>query len=83
MDVLITGNIKVNFPEIIDECDCDMSLMTETCALDVADRGGVHLAEIGRYMGISRERARQIERNALTKLAENIGVCARDIIDVG
>jgi hypothetical protein len=42
--------------------------MPETCALDVADRGGVTLEEIAELLGITRERARQIETGALVKL---------------
>jgi len=32
----------------------------ESCALDVADRGGETLADIGRMISVSRERARQL-----------------------
>ena len=39
--------------------------LRETCALDVADRGGVTLAELGRVLGVTRERARQIVDLAL------------------
>jgi hypothetical protein len=35
--------------------------LKETCVLDVADRGGVTLDEIGQILGITRERTRQIE----------------------
>jgi hypothetical protein len=55
-----TGSIKVNFPEI--------KAMTETCALDVADRGGALLDEVGQVMNLTRERVRQIEESALRKL---------------
>jgi hypothetical protein len=40
----------------------------ETCALDVADRGGGTLEEIAVVLGLTRERVRQIERGALEKL---------------
>ena len=39
-----------------------------TCALDVADLGGVTLEEVGDLMGITRERIRQIEEKALRKI---------------
>ena len=42
--------------------------LPETCALDVADRGGLTLEDVGRYLGCTRERVRQIERDALRKL---------------
>jgi hypothetical protein len=40
-------------------------LDVDSCSLDVADRGPVNLTEIGRLLGVSRERARQIEAMAL------------------
>lgn len=39
-----------------------------TCALDVADEGGVTLEEIGALMHLTRERIRQVEALALRKL---------------
>ena len=40
----------------------------ETCALDLADRGRNTLEEIAPHMGVSRERIRQMEAEALRKL---------------
>jgi hypothetical protein len=42
--------------------------MPETCALDVAERGGTTLEEIAELLGITRERARQTEVEALANL---------------
>jgi DNA-directed RNA polymerase sigma subunit (sigma70/sigma32) len=42
--------------------------MTETCALDVADRGGITLEEVGEIMNLTRERVRQVETAGLAKL---------------
>jgi len=42
--------------------------MDHSCALDLADRGGMTLEEIGDIIGLTRERIRQIERIALPKL---------------
>ena len=42
--------------------------LAETCALDVADRGGQILDEVGQLIGVGRERIRQIEKQALAKL---------------
>jgi hypothetical protein len=50
-----TGSIKLNFP------DRDLEDLEETCALDVADRGGSTLERVGEVMNITRERIRQIE----------------------
>lgn len=39
-----------------------------SCALDVADRGGMGLEDIGDAIGVTRERIRQIEMQALAKV---------------
>lgn len=45
---------------------------SESCALDVADRGGVTLEELGALLGLTRERVRQIEEEAMGKLTARI-----------
>ena len=57
-----SGAIKVNFPNL------EVWEMTETCALDVADRGGVTLEEVGAIMNLTRERIRQLETRGVAKL---------------
>lgn len=57
-----TGSIKINFP------DLEPWELRETCALDVADRGGVTLEEIGEITNLTRERIRQLEVRGLLKL---------------
>src|SRR5512138_597500 len=57
-----TGSIKLNFP------DMEVWEMAETCALDVADRGGITLEEVGSIMNLTRERIRQVETRGLLKL---------------
>jgi hypothetical protein len=53
------GNIKLNFPDV------DVADMVETCSLDVADRGGITLEELGAVTNLTRERIRQLEDAAL------------------
>jgi Sigma-70, region 4 len=50
-----------------------------TCALDVADLGGSTLEEVGGFLGITRERVRQIEERTLRKLkVTDRGMLSRD-----
>jgi hypothetical protein len=73
-----TGAIKLNFP------DLEVWEMTESCALDVADRGGTTLEEVGAIMNLTRERIRQVEVKGLAKLAALRDMTAlRDYIDEG
>jgi hypothetical protein len=57
-----TGSIKLNFP------DLEVWEMPETCALDVAERGGITLEEVGEILNLTRERIRQVEVHGLEKL---------------
>lgn len=57
-----SGSIKINFP------DLEPWELRETCALDVAERGGVTLEEVGEIMNLTRERIRQVEVRGLLKL---------------
>ncbi|MGA2447344.1 MAG: sigma factor-like helix-turn-helix DNA-binding protein [Polyangiaceae bacterium] len=73
-----TGAIKLNFP------DLDVWDMAETCALDVADRGGATLEEVGAIMNLTRERIRQVEVKGLSKLSAHKDLSAlRDYVDEG
>ena len=62
-----TGSIKINFPDV------DISDLPESCALDIAERGGLTLEEIGRLLNVTRERARQVEESGLSKLKPTVG----------
>lgn len=62
-----TGSIKLNFP------DKQVWELEESCALDVAERGGVTLEEVGAIMNLTRERIRQVEVSGLGKLREDDG----------
>ncbi len=73
-----TGAIKLNFP------DLEVWEMTETCALDVSDRGGTTLEEVGAIMNLTRERIRQVEVKGLAKLEALKDMSAlRDYVDEG
>ena len=57
-----TGSIKINFP------DLEPWELRDTCALDVAERGGSTLDEVGEVTNLTRERIRQLEVRGLLKL---------------
>ncbi len=65
-----SGSVKVNFP------DLEVWEMTESCALDVADRGGITLEEVGEILNLTRERIRQVEVSGLEKLQD-------EYVDIG
>ena len=57
-----TGTIKLNFP------DLEVWELGVSCALDVAERNGITLEEVGEIMNLTRERVRQVEVRGLLKL---------------
>lgn len=59
-----TGSIKLNFP------DKEIGELEYTCALDVAEKGGITLEEVGEIMNLTRERIRQVETRGLLKVRE-------------
>lgn len=61
-----TGAIKLNFPDI------EVEDMLVSCALDVADSGGTTLEGVGGLLNLTRERARQIETQALVQLRRKL-----------
>jgi hypothetical protein len=73
-----TGAIKLNFP------DLEPDELAESCALDVADRGGEVLEQVGAILNLTRERIRQIEVKGLAKLeALRDMQSLRDYVEVG
>lgn len=62
-----TGAIKLNFPHL------EVWEMAETCSLDVADRGGITLEEVGAILNLTRERIRQVEVRGLCKIKDETG----------
>src|SRR4030095_8946302 len=72
------GAIKLNSP------DLEVWDLGESCALDVADRGGTTLEDVGAIMNLTRERIRQVEVKALAKLEALRDMMAlRDYVDEG
>jgi hypothetical protein len=61
-----TGAITFNFP------GAELEDLAETCALDVADRGGVTLESVGALMNLTRERVRQVGTAGLLVLRGNL-----------
>jgi hypothetical protein len=57
-----SGAIKLNFPHL------EVWEMRETCSLDIADRGGITLEEVGTILNLTRERIRQVEVRGLKHL---------------
>lgn len=65
LDVSARANgqtIKFNFP------DLEPEQMADSCALDVADEGGRTLEDVGALLNVTRERVRQLQQSALTKV---------------
>lgn len=62
-----TGAIKLNFPHL------EVWEMPETCSLDVADKGGITLEEVGAILNLTRERIRQVEVRGLAKIKDSTG----------
>jgi hypothetical protein len=62
LEVTEAGSIKLAHPHL------DPWELDETCALDVADRGGETLERLGELLGVTRERIRQLEVAALQKM---------------
>jgi len=59
-----TGSIKIVFP------DLEPWELAHTCALDVADGGGLTLEEVGEITNLTRERVRQLETRGLIVLRQ-------------
>lgn len=60
-----TGAIKLNFPHL------EVWEMPNSCSLDVADRGGITLEEVGAILNLTRERIRQVETRGIGKIKDH------------
>lgn len=61
LDVLRAGGLMLNFP------DLEPDEMIETCALDVAERGGLPQEAVGVLVNLTRARVQQMEEEAFKK----------------
>ncbi len=78
LDVAETGSIIFNFPHLTPE----QMPVDRSCALDLAERGGMTLEQVGVAQALTRERVRQVEVKALVKLFVKLterGVSREDV----
>jgi hypothetical protein len=77
LDVRGDGVLRLNFP------DRDPDEMLTSCALDLAEDGPRTLEQVAGLMGMSKERARQLEWAAMAKLKADLahGWIAEDGLD--
>lgn len=69
LDVDEDGSIKLNFPEAFHpDGDPNLAELPATCSLDLAASGEHTLEVVSEYFGITRERVRQVEVNALERV---------------
>lgn len=78
IDSMRGGGFKILFPDLVDidpetqeVLDVRLEEMPATCALDVADQGGVILEVVAHLLNCVRERVRQIEANALSRIGRS------------
>ena len=62
LDVSTAGSILLNFPHL------EPHEMGESCVLDVAERMGMTLEEVGAMFDLTRERIRQVQEKAAEKV---------------
>jgi hypothetical protein len=62
LDVTRAGGLQLTHPGL------EPDELVESCALDVADRGGVTLETVGALLQVTRERIRQLQERGLVKL---------------
>lgn len=61
---VVNGGSAVRLPRGL---GVEPEMLEPSCSLDVADGGAVTLEEVAEYLGVTRERVRQVEEMALTK----------------
>jgi hypothetical protein len=66
LDVTEAGSLVINRPDI------DVADLKASCALDIADQGGIMLEAVGAVLGVTRERVRQFEEETLAKASARL-----------
>lgn len=64
VDVQASGALTINFP------DREIDELLDTCALDVAERGGLTREDVAARMNLTRERVRQLEELSIWTLPD-------------
>ena len=72
LDVNRAGGLKLNFP------DLEVEDLTESCALDVADRGGVTLETLRPILNLTRQAVQLIEKRALDRLVASSAAIVKE-----
>jgi hypothetical protein len=65
VDVTKSGSVSLPWR------DAEVDTLEETCSLDVAERGGMTLEDVGKLMNVTRERIRQLEEKVLRRLSKD------------
>ena len=69
----LPGGFNAQRPCPTSDCQWHLDHTEASCVLDVADLGGVTLEEVGEYLGLTRERIRQVEAIAIRKIQHRLG----------
>jgi len=77
LDVRGDGVLRVNFP------DREPDELLASCALDMSEDGPRTLDQVAGLMGMSKERARQLEASGMEKLRAALGKREYDALDEG
>lgn len=75
LDVRGDGVLRVNFP------DREADELLASCALDMSEDGPRTLDQVAALMGMSKERARQLESSAMEKIRKALGAAEFDDLE--
>ena len=73
-DISPAGSLKLPFGDSVEA----FTEVTHTCALDAAEAGGMTLEQVAVLTNLTRERVRQVERMAASRMRRNMGYAAGD-----